>query len=268
MKYLILILSFIFSSALYAQNNIYEDLCSDGDKLYEKGHYAEALKLYEQCLPYCKKCNDKIRESKVTNCINRLKKKEWSVPPIKKNSNTPQYAILTKPDAISVELQDTAIKKTVGKAEIPLESGDTTIVYKTIEKFKTDTLFITDNSNLIHPYFFMKSWTMEKKTWRWVFNSVGVVVGVGGGIGFGLAAKNNYDNHFDNIALTKSKHENYYSNYKLYNGLMWGCIGVGVVALSSNLLCSPVKDKVTISPGIYADLQGNTQLGMSVSVKF
>ena len=107
---------------------------------------------------------------------------------------------------------------------------------------------------------------MEKKTWRWVFNSVGVAAVVGGGIGFGISAQVNYKNHENNIAPTKSKHERYYSNYKVYNGLMWGCIGLGAVLLSSNFLKSPVKDKITISPGIYVDPQGNVVT--SVNIKF
>jgi hypothetical protein len=248
---------------IYAQGTPdFEKLCAKGDKLYEKGSYAEALKLYKQCLPYCKNCNDEIRGNRVLYCINRLKKPEWQVPPSVKSPNTPKYMVLIEP---MVNPGDT-IKEYEEVAKMPVELRDTTIIYRTIEKTKTDTLFITDNSNLIHPYFFIKSWTVEKKTWRWVFNGVGVVIGIGGGVGFGIAANNNYENHINNIALTKTKHSQYYSNYKLYSGLMWGCIGVGVVALSSNLFCSPVKDKVTISPGIYADPQGN--MGMSVKIKF
>ena len=267
MKYFITIIFFAFTCAIYAQVNPLEDLCLQGDRLVSDNKAVDCgkiISLFRQCWSGCPECRTQSRIDRYEDCraylanLTRIAEKTQSTTN-RRSGNQPQMEIPMPPE-ITYEVRiDTVFQ----------ERDILKIRTDTLVKIRTDTLIITDNRNLIRPYRFIPSWTMDRKTWQRTFIGGGALVAVGGGLTFGLLADSNWRSHRNGDASNIPKHDLYHKRYKRNTILMWTCIGVGLAALSSILLHSQVPNNVAISPGIYiAPQQGDLSVGMTMRLNF
>ena len=233
----------------------YKNFCLQADSLCRMGQYEEAKENLESCIRGCPSCKDRYIGDR--GCLHMV----WigTVPKTEKGVKSQGKEAPLREDVFSIEMskQDTMVSIANDPTAMKVDTVITTY-------YRTDTLYITDNSHLVHPYG-IKSWRMEKKTWRWTFNSIGVAA-VGGSIGMGIIASRNYQLHAANGASMRREHQQYYKDYKLYSGLMGGCTALAVVAFSANVLYIQVGNDVRIAPGVWVDWQGNAQA--SLNIKF
>lgn len=253
--------------------NRYWPKCIVADSLCKAGNHKQALDSLAGCFIGCTKCKTRYAQD---GCLQMIRVKQdgnnnhdIGKKQAKQHSEEEKFTIksfvgesVLEKEAVQIEDDYPAIKDTVMSAGTPDVAVRTDTVTETY--WRTDTLLFTDNSHLVHPYF-IKSWRMEKKAWRWTFNGIGLAA-VGGSIGLGVEAARNYRLHEGNTAPTRREHERYYRDYRLYSGLMGGCITLAVVTLSANILAVQVRNDVKIVPGVWVDRQGNVQA--SVTVKF
>ena len=136
-------------------------------------------------------------------------------------------------------------------------------VYDTIIRsfVRMDTMICIKSEQYIHP-FFIKTIKVKKSVWYGMVNGVGGTA-LAGSIALGIQAQDNYRKHNAYIASTRQDHLQYYQQYRVCNGLMWGCLGVAVAAFVSNFLAVQVCD-VKIIPGVMMDLQGQPQVSLNV----
>ena len=253
---LILLVGLPTIQCVFAGPTKFKELCFEADSLCRRGHYKEAQAKIENYFAVL----DGRQQNYVNafHClrINKIASTDKTDDGVSKNKNKKE---LFKEERLGIEMskQDTMVVSDRGAISAKVDTVITTY-------YRTDTLYFTDNSHLVHPYG-IKSWRMEKKTWRWTFNSIGVAA-VGGSIGMGIMASRNYQLHAANGASMRREHQKYYKDYKLYSGLMGGCIALAVVAFSANVLYIQVGNDVRIAPGVWVDWQGNAQA--SLNIKF
>lgn len=251
-KILILLVA-VIPQCVSALPTDYKNFCLKADSLCRIGKYEEAKKNLISCIRGCQGCKDHYVDE--VGCLHMV----W-IGTVPKTDNGVKSKGRGKPPMEDVF----GLEKSKQDTVVSIANGSVFTKVDTITYYRTDTLYFTDNSHLVHPYF-IKSWLMEKKTWRWTFNSIGVAA-VGGSIGMGIMASRNYKAHTANEASTRREHQQYYKDYKLYSGLMGGCIALAVVAFSANVLYIQVGNDVRIAPGVWVDWQGNVQA--SLNVKF
>lgn len=230
-----------FASAVFGQNDM-DRICQAACEEMAKGNYFEAKQKFDDCEDVCEQCV-RVYKRRRQECERKIREQS-----MQSGDRIPTSA---KEGAIyQMTVHDTL--------EIVKYKYDTVVRMR----HRIDTVFFTDNSRFVHP-FFNKNIKVKKSVWYGTVNSVGVAA-LAGSIALGIQAQSNYRKHNGYVADTRHDHRQYYRNYQVYNGVMWGCIGLAVAAFTSNFLAVQVSDEVRISPGMVMDAQGNIQASLSV----
>lgn len=229
----------LFVSAVFGQNDM-DRICQDACDEMAKGNYFKAKQKFDDCKEVCDECAMVYKR--------RRQECEWLIREQSKQSGNKLPTSSKEGDIYQITVYDT----------LEVVMHDTVVRMQ----HRIDTVFFTDNNRFVHP-FFNKNIKVKKSVWYATVNGVGVAA-LAGSIAFGIQAQSNYKKHNSYVADTRKDHRQYYHNYRVYNGVMWGCIGLAVTAFASNFLAVQVSDEVRISPGVLMDMQGNVQASLSV----
>lgn len=264
---LILLFLLVFNN-VFAQYNKSEDYCKEAVKAYDAQFYNKALELFDRCTSNCDWCK-RLYAPTINSCEKKSAESQSSEKEILNHNLGKDIHIAVKQHVNIYNLKgvDDGYLKPAGEFDIQQQDTERQDLRKeiapdTMYLVRYDTLYYTDNKAYLHP-FFNKNLKLKKSVWYGTVNGVGGAALVGG-IVCGIQAQSNYRKHRDYAADTRQDHRQYYRNYRVCNGLMWGCIGLAVAAFTSNFLAVQVSDEVRISPGVLMDMQGNVQASLSV----